>query len=85
MKPMTKRQKLKRLRNHVVPLIGRRRIGDLRPRDVEQLARDIAAHKTNKDEKTSVRTRVIVRGHEGAARKVVRVLSAVFTFAHPRP
>jgi hypothetical protein len=31
---------MKRLRNHVVPLIGRKRIGDLRPKDVEQLARD---------------------------------------------
>jgi integrase len=80
MKPMTKRQTMKRLRNHVVPLIGRKRIGDLRPKDVEQLARDIAAHKTNKDEKTGFRTRVIVRGGEGAARKVVRDLSAVFTF-----
>ena len=31
---------IKRLWNHVVPLIGRKRIGDLRPKDVEQLARD---------------------------------------------
>ena len=81
MKPMTKRQTMKRLWNHVVPLIGRKRIGDLRPKDVEQVARDIAAHKTNKDEKNGFRTRVIVRGGEGAARKVVRDLSAVFTFA----
>jgi integrase len=81
MKPMTKRQTLQRLRNHVVSLIGRKRIGDLRPKDVEQLARDIAAHKTNKDKKTGFRTRVIVRGGQGAARKVVRDLSAVFTFA----
>jgi integrase len=81
MKMMTKRQTLKRLRNHVVPLLGRKRISDIRPKDVEQLARDIAAHKTNKDEKTAFRTRVIVRGGEGAGRKVVRDLSAVFTFA----
>jgi integrase len=81
MKPMTKRQTLKRLRNHVVPLLGRKRISDVRPKDVEQLARDIAAHKTNKDEKIGFRTRVTVRGGEGAARKVVRDLSAVFTFA----
>ena len=31
---------MKRLWNRVVPLIGRKRIGDLRPKDVEQLARD---------------------------------------------
>jgi len=69
------RQTLKRLRNHVVPLIGRKRIGDLRPKDVEQLARDIAAHKTNKDEKTGFRTRIIVRGGEGAARKVFATIA----------
>jgi integrase len=81
MKTMTKRQTLKRLRNHVIPLLGRKRISDVRPKDVEQLARDIAAHKTNKDEKAGFRMRVIVRGGDGAARKVVRDLSAVFTFA----
>ena len=81
MKPMTKRQTLKRLRNHVVPLLGCKRISDVRPKDVEQLARDISAGKTKKDEKTGLRTRVIVRGGEGAGRKVVRDLSAVFTFA----
>jgi integrase len=81
MKPMTKRQTLKRLRNHVVPLLGRKRISDIRPKDVEQLARDISAGKTKKDQKTGLRTRVIVRGGEGAGRKVVRDLSAVFTFA----
>jgi integrase len=81
MKPMTKRQTLKRLRNHVEPLIGRKKLSDVRARDIEQLARDIVAGKTNKDEKGGKRTRIIVRGGEGAARKVVRDLSAVFTFA----
>jgi len=44
-------------------------------------ARDVAAGKTAKDEKGGPRSRVIVRGGAGAARKVVRDLSAVFTFA----
>jgi integrase len=81
MKPMTKRQTLKRLRNHAEPLIGRKKLSDVRARDIEQFARDVAAGKTNKDEKGGKRSRIIVRGGEGAARKVVRDLSAVFTFA----
>ena len=51
------------------------------PGEIERLARDIAEGKTARDEKTGPRTRIIVRGGEGAARKVVRDLSAVFTFA----
>jgi hypothetical protein len=31
---------MKRLWNHVVPQIDRKRIGDLRPKDAEELARD---------------------------------------------
>jgi integrase len=81
MKPMTKRQTLSRLRNHVGPLLGGKKVSDVRQKDIEQLARDIAAGKTAKDKKGGPRSRVIVRGGAGAARKVVRDLSAVFTFA----
>lgn len=49
--------------------------------DIERFVRDVAAGKTNRDEKVGPRKRVIVRGGEGAARKVVRDLSAVFSFA----
>ena len=43
--------------------------------------RDVRAGKTAKDEKTGLRTRVIVKGGPGAAAKGVRDLSAVFAFA----
>jgi integrase len=81
MKAMTRAYTLSRLRHHVLPLLGRKRISEIRPKVVEQLARDVTAGKTAKDEKTGARKRIIVRGGEGAARKVVRDLSAVFTFA----
>jgi integrase len=70
-----------RLRNHVVPLLGRKRITEINPGDIERFARDVAAGKTARDEKIGPRKRLIVRGGEGIAAKVVRDLSAVFSFA----
>lgn len=84
MKPLTKQYTLSRLRHHVVPLLGKRRAAEINAGDIEGLARSIAAGKTAKDEKVGPRTRVIVRGGEGAARKVIRDLSAVFSFAKRR-
>lgn len=81
MKPLTKRYTLARIDHHIVPLLGRRRLSDVRAADVEQFVRDVAAGKTARDEKTGPRRRIIVRGGEGAARKAVRDLSAMFSFA----
>ena len=84
MKPATKAFTLARLRHHVVPLLGSKRVTDVTPTDVERMVRDIAAGKTARDEKPADGRRIIVRGGDGAARKVVRDLSAVFTFATRR-
>lgn len=84
MKPLTKQFTIGRLRHHVVPLLGHRRVTEITPGDIERLVRDIAAGKTARDEKIGPRKRVIVRGGEGAARKVARDLSAVFSFAARR-
>ncbi|HXW70969.1 MAG TPA: site-specific integrase [Methylocella sp.] len=81
MKPLTKRLTIARLRNHVVPLLGHKRISEVNAGDIERFVRDVTACKTNRDEKVGPRKRIIVRGGEGASRKVVRDLSAVFSFA----
>ncbi|MEO4043633.1 site-specific integrase [Hoeflea sp. CAU 1731] len=81
MKPTTKAYTLARLRNHVVPIIGDLRITNVAEGDIEKMVRMITAGKTAKNEKKDGRGRVIVKGGEGAARKVARDLSAVFTFA----
>ncbi|MBZ9851356.1 site-specific integrase [Mesorhizobium sp. CA14] len=81
MKPLTKQLTLARLRNHVVPLLGHKRVSELNAGDIERFVRDVTAGKANRDEKLGPRRRIIVRGGEGAARKVVRDLSAVFSFA----
>lgn len=81
MKPKTKKYTLARLRNHVVPLLGNKRISEVGAGDIETFVRDVAEGKTVKDEKIGPRQRIIVRGGAGAARKVVRDLSAVYSFA----
>lgn len=81
MKPDTKAYTLARLRHHALPLLGKLRISEASARDIEKMVKDITAGKTAKDEKLGPRKRIIVRGGEGAARKVVRDVSAMFTFA----
>ncbi len=80
MKPTTKAYTMARLRNHVVPLLGAKRVTEVTEGDVERFSRDVARGKTAKDEKVGKRKRIIVRGGDGAARKVVRDLSALFSF-----
>src|SRR5829696_4742352 len=81
MKAATKRYTLARLRHHVVPLLGRKRANEIQASDVERLVAAIEAGKTAKDETLGPRQRIIVRGGPGAARKVARDVSAMFTFA----
>lgn len=81
MKPLTKQYTVARIDHHIVPLLGRKRLSDVRAADVEQFVREVTAGKTARDEKTGPRKRIIVRGGAGAARKAVRDLSAMFSFA----
>ena len=81
MKPRTKTYTTARLRHHVIPLLGHRRASEINAGDIEAFVADVTAGKTASDEKVGPRKRIIVRGGAGAARKVVRDLSAVFSFA----
>ncbi|MGO4835816.1 integrase arm-type DNA-binding domain-containing protein, partial [Rhizobiaceae sp. 2RAB30] len=85
MKPRSKAWMINRLRHHVVPLIGGKRVSEVTPADIEKMAKDIAAGRTAKDEKVGPRRRVIVKGGEGQARRVVRDVSGLFTFAIRNP
>jgi integrase len=84
MKPRTKKNTLARLRNHVVPLLGNKRVTEINAGDIERFFQDVATGKTKMDEKRGPRTRIIVRGGAGGARKVLQDLSAVFSFAKRR-
>lgn len=86
MKLTTKTFTLARLHHHVVPLLGRRRVSEIAPGDIERFVQDVTNGKTAQTIKIASqkgkRAHVIaVRGGEGAARKVVRDFSAVLSFA----
>src|SRR3546814_20130966 len=81
MKPLPKQYTLARLRHHVVPLLGSRRVSEVNAGDIERFFRDVEAGKTARDDKIGPRRRIVVRGGAGAARKGVRDLSAVISFA----
>lgn len=81
MKPLTKKLTIARLRHHVVPLLGHKRVSEVGPPDIERFFRDVESGKSAKNEKAGPRARIIVKGGNGAARKVFRDLSAVFSFA----
>ncbi|SFU09488.1 site-specific integrase [Mesorhizobium sp. YR577] len=81
MKDRTKQYTIARLRHHVLPLLGRLRVEGIGSAEIERMVRDIEKGNTAKDEKVGPRKRIIVRGGEGAARKVVRDFSAVLSFA----
>ena len=81
LKERNRRYLLARLQHHIVPLLGRKKISDVRIGDIEQMMRDVKAGKTAKNEKVGYRKRLIVSGGAGAATKAVRDLSAVYTFA----
>ncbi len=70
-----------RIDNHIKPLLGKKRVGDIVAADIQRFMRDIAAGKTAKDNKTGPRKRLIVKGGRGAATRVTGLLSGIFSFA----
>ena len=81
MKERTKTYTIARLRHHVVPLLGIKRVSEVNVGEIERFFRDVATGKSASDTKIGHRKRIVVRGGDGAARKVFRDLSAVFSFA----
>jgi hypothetical protein len=63
------------------PCSGHERVFEINAGDIERFVADVTAGRTACDEKVGPRRRIIVRGAAGAARKVVRDLSAIFSFA----
>lgn len=82
LKERNRRYLIARLNHHVRPLLGAKRISEVKALDVEQFMRDVKVGKTAKDiVGDKPRARVIVRGGAGAAAKGLRDLSAMFAFA----
>jgi integrase len=70
-----------RIRRHIIPLLGARRVKDITAADVTRFMRDVASGKTKVDQKTRKRGRSIVRGGIGTGTRTVGLLGAVLTYA----
>jgi integrase len=70
-----------RVRRHILPLLGNRRVKDITSADVTKFMKDVAAGKTALDVKTKRRGRAIVRGGIGTGTRAVGLLGGIFTYA----
>ncbi len=81
-KPTTIGSDVGRIRRHIIPLVGTRRVKDLTKADINKVLKDVIAGKTNGSFKTGkLRGKSIVRGGAGAASRTVGLLSGILTYA----
>lgn len=71
-----------RIRRHIIPLIGTRRVQDLTKADINRVLKDIMAGKTAVKAKTKkLRGMSVVRGGAGTATRTVGLLGGILTYA----
>jgi integrase len=70
-----------RIERHIIPLLGKKRVKDATPADVNRFMRDVIAGKTAADVKTGFRGRAIVEGGAGTAARTVGLLGGIFSYA----
>lgn len=70
-----------RVKRHIIPLLGTRRVKDVISSDINRFIRDVASGKTKVDVKTKLYGRAIVRGGTGTASRTVGLLGGIFTYA----
>ncbi|UDF05212.1 site-specific integrase [Asticcacaulis sp. AND118] len=70
-----------RIKRHIVPLLGKRKVRDVTTPDINKFLRDVMAGKTADDVKTGPHGRAIVEGGAGTAARTVGLLGGIFSFA----
>ncbi|MBB4302131.1 hypothetical protein GGD81_001155 [Rhodobium orientis] len=71
-----------RIKRHIIPLLGARKVRDLTKADITQAMKDVMAGKTRMSEKTGkLRGRSIVRGGAGTAARTVSLLGGILSYA----
>ncbi len=84
-KPMAERTRnntLARLRHHILPLLGDKRVSAVSVDDVNDMIRRVTNGETKRNDKSErKRGRIVVTGGAGAARKVSSDLSIIFAYA----
>lgn len=72
----------RRIIRHIIPLLGPKKVADLRAADVNRFIHDVAGGKTKVVEKTAKRRgKSIVRGGLGAATRTTGLLGGILSFA----
>lgn len=72
-----------RINGHVIPLLGSRRVIDLKPADIKRFVKDVASGKTAKVRKTGkIRGKSIVRGGNGTATRTTGLLGGILSYAY---
>lgn len=73
---------LGRMKRHIVPLVGNRRVKDFTKADANRLLKDVMAGKTRVVEKSGkLRGKSIVRGGAGTASRTIGLLGGIMTYA----
>jgi integrase len=73
---------LGRIKRHIIPLLGTRRVKDLTRADATKLLKDVMAGKTRTTVKTDkLRGKAIVRGGPGTASRTLGLFGAILTYA----
>lgn len=81
-KPTTIATDTGRIRRHIVPLIGTRRVKDLTKADINRAMKDIMGGKTAVSVKTKkLRGKAVVRGGAGTATRTIGLLGGILTYA----
>ncbi|WP_316188727.1 site-specific integrase [Bradyrhizobium sp. SZCCHNS1054] len=71
-----------RIKRHIVPLLGTRRVKDLVRTDINRVLKDIMSGKTKAFVKTEkLRGKAVVRGGAGTATRTVGLLGGILTYA----
>ncbi|MEZ5946209.1 MAG: integrase arm-type DNA-binding domain-containing protein [Hyphomonas sp.] len=71
-----------RIRRHIIPLLGTRRVRDITKPDMNNLMKDIIAGKTRVTMKTEkLRGKAMVRGGRGTAIRTMGLLGGIFSYA----
>lgn len=83
-KPATLKSDEGRIRNHILPLLGRLRIDKIDRTDVERMARDVTAGRTAAPAPQRPGRGRVAQGGRGTAGQALAVLGAVMAFAMAR-